>query len=91
MNKSEKVLVATFCLIICVSSLLVGYLLFPRVEKRPTEKFFYYDRDTNTLTVSGGSEENPMTWRDIQKALRIFNASLVNLTITANTTIVVTP
>lgn len=73
--------------ILCLASILATYFFFPRVERVSTEKFFYYNHENNTLTISGGSSDNPMTWSDIQRAIQVLNAT--SATILMNTTIVI--
>lgn len=74
--------------ILCLASALATYYFLPRVERVSTEKFFVYDCETNTLTVYGGSKDNPMTWSDIQRAMRVLDIG-ASPTILVNTTIVI--
>ena len=89
MNKAEKSLIAVTLLVCIVYAFFLGYLSFqPRIQTISSHKVFIYDRESNTLYISGRTEDNLITWSEISRILMFVKAK-PNYTIITNSTIVI--
>lgn len=93
MNNAEKVLISYLIVALTATAFVIGNVM--SLEKIVTKEvvklsthIFVWDKLENTLYISGGTSDNPITWSEIKRLLLAVGAK-PNYTIISNSSIVI--